>query len=191
MISSIDALTHRSLRDSLSAIADEASRTESLQSILTIASIAAERIAAIDASSLMIADLLEGTLVVRASHRLPPEYGLGRTMQLGEGVPGEACRSGRAFQVKRLERAADPVCRRVATTCGLRSLLCVPAMADELLVGVVNLYTRTNRRFTEDQVAELTDITGKCAAVVLSCGLHCADSTQSRQAASPPWPRRR
>jgi PAS domain S-box-containing protein len=98
------------------------------------------------ASILLVTEDGQG-LVVRASYGLPEEVGL--VVPIGRGVIGRIAAERRPRTIDDLARAEvdNPLFR----ARGLASLLGVPLLVEDRVVGVVHVATVARRRFSEDE----------------------------------------
>ena len=102
---------------------------------------------ACDVASILLLTEDGRRLVVRASHGLPEEEGL--VIPIGQGVVGRVAAERRPSVVEDL--ATAEIESAVLRARGLTSLLGVPLLVDERVVGVVHVATVARRAFTEDE----------------------------------------
>jgi PAS domain S-box-containing protein len=102
---------------------------------------------ATDVASILLLTEDGQRLVVRASHGLPEEEGL--TIPIGQGVVGRIAAERRPSVIEDLRRAE--IESPVLAARGLTSLLGVPLLVDERVIGVVHVATVERRRFSEDE----------------------------------------
>jgi PAS domain S-box-containing protein len=102
---------------------------------------------ACDVASILLLTEDGQRLVVRASHGLPEEEGL--VIPIGRGVVGRIAADRRPGVIDDLAAAEleSPVLR----ARGLTSLLGVPLLVDDRIVGVVHVATVARRRFSDDE----------------------------------------
>lgn len=120
--------------------------------------------------SLMFLDPQTNGLVVKAARSQTDAatryYGEenpgGRSFEKGEGIAGQVAESGEPLSI--LDIATDP--RFVEATRGtgpIGSLLCVPLLVDDKVVGVVNMSHPQTRAFTEEDRRLMTLIADQVA----------------------------
>jgi signal transduction protein with GAF and PtsI domain len=116
--------------------------------------------------SLYLWDQSSKRLVLTATNGLAKE-GIGVVqMRLGQGVTGWVAKHRRALNV--VDTRAD---RRFHWIPGLDqdrfiSMLSVPVLAGGRLVGVVNVQTEQQHKFSDKEIALLTEIAGYVAGIV-------------------------
>ena len=98
------------------------------------------------ASILLVTEDGQG-LVIRASHGLPED--VGRVIPIGRGVVGRIAAERRPRIIEDLRGAEGD--NPVLHAHGLVSLLGVPLLVDDRVVGVVHVATVARRRFSEDE----------------------------------------
>ena len=99
------------------------------------------------ASILLLTEDGQG-LIVRASHGLPDEEGI--VIPIGRGVVGGIAAERRPRVINDLTGAE--IESPLLAARGLASLLGVPLLVDDRVVGVVHVATVTRRRFSEDEM---------------------------------------
>jgi two-component sensor histidine kinase len=116
--------------------------------------------------SLMLLDETSGELVLRATQHLSPVYRATPALKAGEGIVGLVAQTGQALTV--LDVTADPRYLRatVARQVGLCSLLCVPLIVRDRVIGVFNCYTAEPHRFTEDEVSLFSTLANQTALAI-------------------------
>jgi GAF domain-containing protein len=116
--------------------------------------------------SLMLLDTDKQALVIAATQSLSEEYRNKAPIPVGQSVSGLAVRDCKAISIRDVQSDGRYAYPDVARKEGLRSLLCVPMMAQGRILGVLNLYTTSIRDFTGEDVRLLQTIANQAAAAI-------------------------
>jgi signal transduction protein with GAF and PtsI domain len=119
-----------------------------------------------DVCSLQLIDPDRGELVMRAAWSRSPAYRRRPPLRTDEGVVGEVIRTGRPVAVKDVR--VDPRYRfkGLARREGLVSMLSVPLMVRDKVIGVMNSYVRRPEDFTPQQTALCTTLANQAALAI-------------------------
>ncbi len=124
----------------------------------------------VDSCSIYLLEAGDETLWLRASTGLSPQA-LGRTsLKMGEGLTGWAAQSGQPVAAR--DAKSHPRFKLLPQTREqtFKSLLAVPLVNRERVIGALNVQTRAFREFTEDEV-ELAALISDLAAGALDRAL--------------------
>jgi serine/threonine-protein kinase RsbW len=129
----------------LTAAADSAVTPESLDSLFREALVTVRDALEADSVALLLADASENELVARASAGLSEEVTIGVKIHSGEGMAGRVMASRQPLIVPDLSKihVVSPVLRE----SGLRSVVAVPIMSGDRLLGVLHAGSRRLDRF--------------------------------------------
>jgi GAF domain-containing protein len=123
---------------------------------------------ALDATlcSLVLVDEERRQLVIRAARCSSPEYLQRMPMTIEDSLIGRVVREARPLYVRNV--LAEQQCRypELALSSGLTSLLSVPLMIRQTVSGTLNIYTREERVFSEEEVGFAEAIAGQAAIVI-------------------------
>src|SRR4051812_46272710 len=102
----------------------------------------------LDAAAIFLTDEDGDVLDVRATHGLPEPDEVVR-VRVGEGCAGKVAAQRRALRLDDIQTTddLDPLFR----SSDIRALLAVPLTADNRVIGVVQVGTRRQRRFSDDE----------------------------------------
>jgi two-component system, sensor histidine kinase PdtaS len=116
--------------------------------------------------SLMLLDEVSGDLSLRATKRLSPAYRNKPSLKVGEGLVGLVAQSGQPLAVLDVRDDARYRHGDVARQEGLCSLLCVPLVVRERVIGVLNCYTAQPHRFTDEEIALFSTLANQTALAI-------------------------
>lgn len=116
--------------------------------------------------SLMLLDEATQTLVIKATQALSPAYRNKPSIKVGQSVSGLVVKERRPMSI--LDVTSDPryMFPDIARREGLRSLLSVPMVMQDQVIGVLNCYTAHERRFTDEEIRVLSTITNQAAVAI-------------------------
>lgn len=116
--------------------------------------------------SLWILDEKEKVLRIRATQAISEEYLKERSLKLGEGVVGYVAQHNKALSI--LDVLKDPRYKEkeLAKKEGLVSMLSVPMVVKDKVIGVINVYTSYPHAFTETEKAVLTMVANQAAICI-------------------------
>ncbi|HVN76580.1 MAG TPA: PAS domain S-box protein [Thermoanaerobaculaceae bacterium] len=146
----------------LSAVAEIAVEAESEESLVARATLAIRGTLFPDNCGVMLVDEAEGVLRRAASFHTDVDRSAQRDIRLGEGVTGRVALSGVARRVP--DTSAEP--GYVAGDPTMRSELCVPLRVGERTIGVVDVESRQENAFTEDDERALGTVASQIATAM-------------------------
>ena len=111
-------------------------------------------------------------LVMKAAHGLKPDHQLYDRLQPGEGMAGRAAESGSPLVSADIRRDGRFKHRELARREGLRAAIAAPLVAHGRTVGVVNLYRKSSRQFTDDDKLLLTSLANSAAVAIENAHLY-------------------
>lgn len=116
--------------------------------------------------SLWILDEKEKVLRIRATQAMSEEYLKERSLKLGEGVVGYVAQHNKPLSI--LDVLKDPRYKEkeLAKKEGLVSMLSVPMVVKDKVIGVINVYTSYPHEFTETEKALLTMVANQAAICI-------------------------
>ena len=116
--------------------------------------------------SLMLLDEKKGELEIVATQSLSEEYRNKPNLKIGQSISGSAVSERRPIAVLDVTKEKGYMYPELAKREGLCSLLSMPMMIKERVIGVINSYTSHRHIFTEDEVKILQAV-GNQAAVTI------------------------
>jgi len=118
-----------------------------------------------DAGTMYLADEAQSELTLAVTHNLPDTYTRQiQRYQFGEGITGHAASERQVLIVSDLKQA--PLARVVESDVGIVSKISVPLIAQDRVVGVLNIHGFGARQFTEADVALLRAIASSVALAI-------------------------
>lgn len=116
--------------------------------------------------SLMLLDEEKKELVIRATQSVSKTYNKKPNIRLGEGIAGRVARENRPIQVLDVREDRRYINRAIARRENLCSLLSVPLSVRKRVIGVINVYTSSPRKFTKSEIETLTTVANQAAMVI-------------------------
>ncbi|NKE72491.1 GAF and ANTAR domain-containing protein [Nitrospiraceae bacterium HYJII51-Mn-bac16s-1-B09] len=116
--------------------------------------------------SIMLLDEPKGELKIVATQSLSEEYRQKANVKIGESVSGRVVKERRPITV--LDVTGDPHFRfpELAKKEGLFSLLSVPMMIKDRVIGVINSYTSKEHHFTPEEINILQTVANQAAVAI-------------------------
>jgi signal transduction protein with GAF and PtsI domain len=116
--------------------------------------------------SIMLFDQASGELRIVATQSLSEQYRLKPNLKIGQSISGRVVQERRPIIVPDVTRERNYMYPDIAKKEGLCSLLSVPMMIREKIVGVINSYTSMPYRFTTDEVKLMQAIANQAAIAI-------------------------
>lgn len=116
--------------------------------------------------SIMLFDHATGELRIVATQSLSEQYRLKPNLKIGQSISGRVVQERRPIIVPDVTRDRNYMYSDIAKKEGLCSLLSVPMMIREKIVGVINSYTSMPHRFTTDEVKLMQAIANQAAIAI-------------------------
>jgi signal transduction protein with GAF and PtsI domain len=116
--------------------------------------------------SLMLISGKKDELVIKATQSLSTAYREKPPIKIGQSVSGKVVEKKQAIQVADVTK--DPIYNYpgIARQEGLRSLLSVPLLLSEKVIGVLNCYTEEEKVFNKEEVQLVQTIANQAAIVI-------------------------
>jgi signal transduction protein with GAF and PtsI domain len=116
--------------------------------------------------SIMLFDHATGELRIVATQSLSEQYRLKPNLKIGQSISGRVVQERRPIIVPDVTRERNYMYPDIAKKEGLCSLLSVPMMIREKVVGVINSYTSMPYRFTTEEVKLMQAIANQAAIAI-------------------------
>lgn len=116
--------------------------------------------------SLWILDERQKVLRLRATQTISKEYLKERSLRLGEGVVGHVARTRQPMVIR--DVLAEPKYKEkdLARKEGLTSMLSVPLVVKDKVIGVINAYSQTPHDYTPTEVNLLIAVANQAAVAI-------------------------
>jgi signal transduction protein with GAF and PtsI domain len=121
--------------------------------------------------SLWILDEKEKVLKIRATQAIGEEYLKERSLKLGEGVVGHVAEQKQPLATLDVLKEPRYKEKELARKEGLVSMLSVPLIVKDRVIGVINVYTSHAHEFTETERDILTVVANQAAICIESTEL--------------------
>jgi signal transduction protein with GAF and PtsI domain len=116
--------------------------------------------------SLWLLDQNDNVLTLRATQSMSEHYLKERSLKLGEGIVGKVALSRKPRSVINVLEDPDFKEKELARKEGLVSMLSVPIVLKDRVVGVINCYTSQPHEFTETEQNVLTTVANAAAVAI-------------------------
>jgi signal transduction protein with GAF and PtsI domain len=152
----IDALTRIS-----KAITSELYLDDILKLVVTVT---AEALGSKICSLMLVDD--KGELVIKASQSISEEYLKKPPLKKGEGLAGKVVQDAAAFSAYDIAKDKYFKYKEIAKKEGLISVLCVPLIVKNRVIGAIDVYSSTPHKFTKKEEGVLTAVANQAAIVI-------------------------
>lgn len=116
--------------------------------------------------SIMLVDEERRELVIRAARCSSPEYLHKMPVRIEDSLIGRVVREARPLIVSDVLAEKSYRYPELARKTGLVSLLSVPLMTRDKVIGTINIYTRTRRAFNEEELGFVKVVAGQAAIAI-------------------------
>jgi signal transduction protein with GAF and PtsI domain len=116
--------------------------------------------------SIVLVDEEQQTLAIKATQSLSDAYRNKPPLRIGESISGLAVKERRPIAVLDVRNEPGYMYPDVAKREGLCSLLCVPMMIKDRVIGVINSYTSHEHRFSEEDIQVLSAVANQAAVAI-------------------------
>jgi signal transduction protein with GAF and PtsI domain len=116
--------------------------------------------------SIMLVDEDRRELVISAARCSSPDYLHKMPLKIEDSLIGRVVREGRPIMIPNVVEEKQYRYPELARKTGLASLLSVPLVTREKVIGTMNIYTRDVRTFTEDEMGFVNVVAGQAAIAI-------------------------
>lgn len=122
--------------------------------------------------SLMLLDEAKGELVIKAVHGASERYTRKPPLKVADSLLGRVARERTPITVEDVRRHPEFKYSRLARKEGLVSLVSVPMIFQDRVIGVLNAYTGKPHRFAPEEVDLLVALAGQSAIAIQNARLY-------------------
>ncbi len=152
--------------ETLAAVAQAISAENYLERILqAIAEMVAETFDS-PVCSIMLVDEEKQELTISAARCSSPEYLHKMPLRIQDSLIGRVIQDGKPVIVSNVTQEKQYRYPELARKSGLASLLSVPMFTRDKVLGTINIYTRDERNFTDDEVGFVKVVAGQAAIAI-------------------------
>ena len=116
--------------------------------------------------SLWLLDDNDNALKLRATQSISEDYLKERSLKMGEGIVGQVALTHKPRSVPDVLEEPDYKEKELARKEGLVSMLSVPMVVKDRVVGVINCYTSSRHEFTETEKNVLITVANEAAVAI-------------------------
>jgi signal transduction protein with GAF and PtsI domain len=116
--------------------------------------------------SIMLVDEDRRELVISAARCSSPDYLHKMPLKIEDSLIGRVVREARPIMVPNVVEEKQYRYPELARKTGLASLLSVPLVTREKVIGTMNIYTRQIRAFTDDEMGFVNVVAGQAAIAI-------------------------
>lgn len=116
--------------------------------------------------SLWLIDEKTKELTIRATQAMSSEYLKKRSIKLGEGLVGLVAKDKKAIAIENVLDDSRYKEKQLAKKEGLVSMLSVPMMVKNKVIGVVNCYTTKPNKFSKSNIQLLSAVANQAAVAI-------------------------
>ncbi|MFH1353014.1 MAG: GAF domain-containing protein [bacterium] len=121
--------------------------------------------------SIMILDEKKQELIIEATQSLSEAYIKKPPLKIGESISGTAVKEKKPITVLNVTKEAGYKYPRIAEKEGIYSMLAVPMMIKDRVIGVINSYTATEHKFKKDEIEILQAVANQAAVAIENTNL--------------------
>ena len=113
--------------------------------------------------SIMVLDKSQQELKIIATQSLSNEYRNKGNVAVGTSISGRAVTEKKPIMVLNVTKEPNYVFKEIAQKEGLKSMLAVPMILRNKVMGVINIYTTDEHEFTESEIRILQSVANQAA----------------------------
>lgn len=150
----------------LAQVSEVVTSPQYLDDILRVVTDMAASIMEAAVCSIFLLDEREAYLELYSAKRTTSSYRHRPPLAMGQGVIGQVAQSGQAIYIRDVRIDERYLGRELAKSEGLVSLLSVPLSVSDRVIGVLNCYTATERKFSDEQQALFLTLANQTALAI-------------------------
>jgi len=158
--------SYKAYIDALSKISKVITSDLYLEDILKLIVTLTANVMNVKICSLWLLDDRTKDLKIRATQAMSKEYLKERSIKLGEGIVGLVAKEKKPIAILNVLKNKRYKEKELAKKEGLVSMLSVPMMVRERVIGVINCYTTFPYRFKKSDIDLLTAVANQAAVAI-------------------------
>ena len=167
--------------EALAGLAEKISDKNYLDRILqTIAEMMADKLDS-PVCSIMLVDADRQELVISAARCSSQEYLHRLPLKIEDSLIGRVVREGTPIMIPNVLEEKQYRYPELARKTGLASLLSVPMITRDQVIGTINIYTREPRQFADDEIGFVRVVAGQAAIAIENARL-MAETLEAKRA---------
>ncbi len=131
--------------------------------------------------SVMLINEKKRVLEIKAAKSLIEDYREKPPIRVGEGITGKVVEEKKMAIVKNVLEEPDFKMKDIAEKQGLRSMISMPMIVRSKAVGAINVYSKEEKDFSEDEISWLEVIANQSAIAIENARLE-SDTKASKEA---------
>ena len=152
--------------ETLSQVSETVASSRLLEDVLQLIVTMTAQLMSSKISSIMLVDQDSGELRIAATQSLSEAYRRKPPLKIGQSMSGRAVKEQRPIYVPDVTAEGSYFYRDLAKQEALHSLLTVPMLMKERIIGVINVYTSTHYVFSDEEVKTLQSIANQAAVAI-------------------------
>jgi len=157
--------------EALSTISKAISSDLYLEDLLRLIVVVTAEVMKSKICSLWLLDERDQALKIRATQSMSEEYLKERSLNPGEGVVGYVYVENKPMMIYNVLKEPRYKEKELARKESLVSMLSVPMIARDKVIGVINCYTSFPHKFTKSEVEVFTTVANQAAVAIENAGL--------------------
>ena len=158
--------SYKSYIDALSKISEAITSDLYLEDVLKLIVTLTANVMKAKICALWLLDKNAQELKIRATQSMSKEYLRGRSLKVGEGIVGLVAKEKKPVIIPDVVKDTKYKEKKLAEKEGLVSMLSVPMMVKNRVIGVINCYTTTFYKFTKGDITLLSTVANQAAVAI-------------------------
>lgn len=162
-----EAMRRQALQlDTLSQVSESVASSRMIDDVLRLIVTTTAQMLDSKICSLMLVDDEKGTLRIAATQSLSEAYCRKPPLRIGQSISGRAVKEQRPVYVPNVKKEKEFFYQDLAKRESLCSLLSVPMMIKDKVIGVINTYTSTVHTFDDKEIQIMQTIANQAAVAI-------------------------
>ncbi len=152
--------------DSLAKLSETITEEKYLHEILDLIVVVTAELLNSKICSIMLVDEKNKTLSIKATQALSQEYKKKPNLDINNSLSGMVLKEQKPRAVYDVQKEDKYFFRELAAKEGLTSMLLIPMIVKNKAIGIVNVYTKTYHKFTDEEITILQIISNQAAVAI-------------------------